>query len=67
MAGFKTQSEPIGGSRKNDRFSEAVPKGPSFRHPAQAAYRAPGATDALVAVDRHDRPAKPSSSLLERL
>ena len=26
-----------------------------------------GATDALVAVDRHDRPAKPSSSLLERL
>ena len=28
---------------------------------------APGATDALVAVDRHDRPAKPSSGLLERL
>ena len=26
-----------------------------------------GATDALVAVDRHDRPAKPSSGLLERL
>ena len=28
---------------------------------------AQGATDALVAVDRHDRPAKPPSSLLERL
>ena len=34
----------------------------------QAACRAPRATDPLVAVDRHDdRPAKPSSGLLERL
>jgi hypothetical protein len=28
---------------------------------------APGATDALVAGDRHDRSAEPSSGLLERL
>ena len=42
-----------------------------MRHPVRqidrSRFAASGATDALVAVDRHDRPAKPSSGLLEWL
>jgi hypothetical protein len=31
-------------------------------HPVQAAWRVPGSVDALVAIDRHDQPAKPSAA-----
>jgi len=71
MAVFKTESEPIWGSPENVRLCEALPKRPPLSAARRIQPRPPvaplGATDALVAVDRHDRPAEPSSSLLERL
>ena len=58
MAIFKTHSELIWGSRRNERFCEAVPTllGAAVAPlmPRRGRFR-------------HDRPAKPSSRLLERL
>ena len=58
MAGFKTESELIGDATGIPGWSGWSPS---------LALTAPGATDAIVAEDRHDRPAQPSGGFLERL
>ena len=46
MASFKTESEPICGSRKNERFCDRL-----FQRVSPAVPKALAATDAIVAVD----------------
>ena len=58
MAGFKTKPELIAGSRGTERFCEAVPT-------LLGAALVP--LMARAVGYRHDRPAKPTGSLLKRL